>query len=217
MHAGQHGGGEQQVGTEPDIGLLADGHEAGVAGQQVPQARERHERIDLGKEAQRLPVAPPGRGGERDDQQREHREPDPARAGRVLDLERAHPCTFGNRPCGRAASTIRNATCPASTCQPGSIWAPIACATPRMMPPTSVPHILPRPPMITASKPKIRRAGPIDGSKLVLIASNTPATATTASESAMARAKTRRLSRPTSCATSWSSDVARNARPIAVR
>ena len=41
--------------------------------------------------------------------------------------------------------------------------------------------------MMTASKPKIRRAGPIAGSKLVRTASNTPATATTASDSAIAK------------------------------
>ena len=57
--------------------------------------------------------------------------------------------------------------------------------------------------MITASKPKISRAGPIDGSKLVRMARNTPAMATTASDSAMARPKTWRLSRPISCATIW--------------
>ncbi len=66
---------------------------------------------------------------------------------------------------------------PASSFQPGSIFAPIACATPRMTPPASVPHMLPSPPMITASKPKISRAGPIDGSKLARTASSTPAIA----------------------------------------
>ena len=106
---------------------------------------------------------------------------------------------------------------PASSCQPGSICAPIACDTPRMMPPASVPHMLPSPPMITASKPKIRRAGPIAGSKLVRTARKTPATATTASDSAIASAKMWRLSSPISCATDWSSEVARKARPSAVR
>ena len=77
--------------------------------------------------------------------------------------------------------------------------------------------MLPSPPMITASKPKISRAGPIAGSKLVRTASSTPATATMASDSAMARPKMWRLSRPMSCATDWSSDVARKARPSAVR
>ena len=43
--------------------------------------------------------------------------------------------------------------------------------------------------MITASKPKISRAGPIDGSKLVRMARKTPAMATTASDSAMASAE----------------------------
>ena len=48
-------------------------------------------------------------------------------------------------------------------------------------------------------------------------ARNTPAIATTANDSAIASAKTWRLSRPISCATAGSSAVARKARPIAVR
>ena len=71
--------------------------------------------------------------------------------------------------------------------------------------------------MITASKPKISRAGPIEGSKLARTARNTPAMATTASDSAIAIANTCRVSRPISCATAWSSEVARKARPSAVR
>ena len=71
--------------------------------------------------------------------------------------------------------------------------------------------------MITASKPKISRAGPIDGSKLARMAMSTPAMATMASDSAMASAKTWRLSNPISCATAGSFEVARNARPSAVR
>ena len=78
---------------------------------------------------------------------------------------------------------------PASRFQPGSSCAPMACATPRMMPPASVPHMLPSPPMMTASKPKISRAGPIAGSKLARTASSTPATATMASDSAIASAE----------------------------
>ena len=92
---------------------------------------------------------------------------------------------------------------PASRFQPGSSCAPMAWATPRMMPPASVPHMLPRPPMITASKPKMSRAGPIAGSKLARTASSTPATATMASDSAIASANTWALFRPMSCATDW--------------
>ena len=69
----------------------------------------------------------------------------------------------GRGPAAGWRAPARKTRWPASSCQPGSICAPIACATPRMMPPASVPQRLPRPPMITASKPKIRRAGPIDG------------------------------------------------------
>ena len=55
------------------------------------------------------------------------------------------------------------------------------------------------------------------GSKLARTANSTPATATTASDSAMASPKMWRLSSPMSCATAGSSEVARNARPSAVR
>ena len=75
----------------------------------------------------------------------------------------------------------------------------------------------PSPPMMTASKPNISRAGPIAGSKLARTASSTPATATMASDSAIARPNTCALFRPMSCATGWSSEVARKARPNAVR
>ena len=71
--------------------------------------------------------------------------------------------------------------------------------------------------MITASKPKISRAGPMAGSKLVRTARNTPAIAMTASDSAIAMANTWRVSSPINCATAWSSEVARKARPSAVR
>ena len=77
--------------------------------------------------------------------------------------------------------------------------------------------MLPSPPMITASKPKISRAGPIAGSKLARTASSTPAIATMASDSAIASPNTCALFRPMSWATDWSSEVARKARPSAVR
>ena len=70
--------------------------------------------------------------------------------------------------------------------------------------------------MMTASNPKMRRAGPIDGSKLARTASSTPAIDTTAIDSAIASPNTCALSMPINCATSGSSDVARKARPVAV-
>ena len=81
-------------------------------------------------------------------------------------------------------------------------------------PASSVPHSEPSPPMITASKPKMSRAGPTDGENVVRIARKTPAIATVASEIAIARLYTRRLLIPTSDAVRWSSEVARSARPI---
>ena len=59
-------------------------------------------------------------------------------------------------------------------------------------------------------------AGPIDGSKLARTARNTPAIATTASDSAIARPKMWRLLSPIMRAISASSEVARKARPRAV-
>ena len=58
----------------------------------------------------------------------------------------------GKRPRGRSTSTARKARCPARICHSGSILAPTAWATPMTMPPASVPHRLPSPPMMTASK-----------------------------------------------------------------
>src|SRR5712691_6504046 len=194
MKSAQNGGREQHVGAEPDIGLLADRDQPGIACEQVPETRKRDIGVDLGQQPQVVAPAPGRRRGERHECDGEHDGADMARPGGVLDAEAGvHVCTFGNRPSGRTARMRRNARWPASTCQPGLICAPIACDTPRMMPPASVPHMLPRPPMMTASKPKIRRAGP------------------------MASAKMWRVSRPINCATDWSSEVARNARPNAVR
>src|SRR5215475_10010760 len=190
VNAGLNGRREQDVAAEPDIGLLADRDEPGIAGEQVPEARERDIGVDFGEKPQVVASAPGRRGGKQHQGDGERGGADPARAARMLDVERrGHPCTFGNRPSGRTARMMRKARCPAKSCQPGLICAPIACDAPRMMPPASVPHMLPRPPMMTASKPKISRAGPIAGSKLVRTAMKTPATAMTASESAMASAK----------------------------
>src|SRR5665647_1562086 len=170
---------KQQITAEADKGLLADRHQPGISRKQVPQAGQRDEGEDLGKQPQRLPIAPERRQRQRYQRDGDQDDADAARTGGVLDP--GHPDTLGNRPCGRTAKIARNTMWPASSCQPGSICAPTACDTPRMMPPASVPHMLPSPPMITASKPKISRAGPIEGSKLVRTARNTPAMAMSAS------------------------------------
>src|SRR5262249_5560765 len=152
--------------------------EPGVSGEQIPQARERDIRVDLGEKPQIVASAPGWRRREQYQGSGERGRADPARAGRALDREGwRHPRPLRNQPSARHARTSRTARCPAKSCQPGLICAPIACDTPRMMPPASVPHMLPRPPMMTASKPKISRAGPIAGSKLVRTAMKTPATA----------------------------------------
>ena len=60
--AGKDGEREQDVGAEADIGLLADRDEAGVAGEQIPKARQRHIGVDLGEEMQVVAAAPQRRG-----------------------------------------------------------------------------------------------------------------------------------------------------------
>ncbi len=72
--------------------------------------------------------------------------------------------------------------------RPQSLRTPSPCTTPKITLPARVPHRLTRPPMITASKPKISRPGPKKGSKFDRIARNTPAIATIPRHSAIARA-----------------------------
>ena len=71
--------------------------------------------------------------------------------------------------------------------------------------------------MITASNAKSSRSGPLLGTKVVRMPRKTPATATMPSAMAIASPYSRRLSIPISSATSWSSEVARSARPSEVR
>src|SRR4029077_13161549 len=100
------------------------------------------------EQAQVVASGPPWRERQRDDQRREGREADLAAAvgGAHLEGGGAHARILGNRPSGLTARTSRNARWPASSCHPGSSLPPIACATPRMTPPASVPHRLPSPP-----------------------------------------------------------------------
>ena len=47
MHTQQNREREQYIAAETDEGLLTDRDQAGIAGEQVPQARQRDEGIDL--------------------------------------------------------------------------------------------------------------------------------------------------------------------------
>jgi hypothetical protein len=58
MDVQQYGKREQQISAEPHKGLLSDGHQSGVSGQQVPQARQRDECKYLGEQPERLAIAP---------------------------------------------------------------------------------------------------------------------------------------------------------------
>ena len=143
---------EQQIPAEADERLLPYGDEAGVASEQVPQLRQRQHVED---EDQVLHQRPAGEERQRREQRHEGNA-DQRRGARGLrgggDAVGHQSTARGNSPRGLSTSTIRKATWPARICHSGLMWAPMVCATPMMMPPASVPHRLPSPPMITASK-----------------------------------------------------------------
>ena len=71
--------------------------------------------------------------------------------------------------------------------------------------------------MITASKANSSRSGPLENVKVVRMPRTTPATATIASDSAIASPYSRPVSMPINAAVAPSSDAARKARPIGER
>src|SRR6266446_3733227 len=208
---GQH---DQRVPAETDVGLLADRDEPGVAGQEVPHLRENQQRDELDEHSHQAPGTPERKRGEHKQHDGAGHGPDPARPGPTLDDEgRLRHWVPLKRPVGRTNSTARNTRCPVRMPQPGENLAPIVWATPRIMPPARVPHSDPSPPMMTASKANSSRSGPLLGPKVVRMPRKTPATPTMARARAMATPYRRRLSIPISSAASWSSEVARSARP----
>src|SRR5205823_5357649 len=131
----------------------------------VPHDREHHEVVELDQVVERVlaerergereqPDQAGEPGGER---AREHGPALDAGAGRSLEHLLAHavaPRGSRIRPAcaiARKTSTARKTTCPPSAKYCTSILAPTVCATPRTMPPTSVPHSDPTPPITTAS------------------------------------------------------------------
>ena len=87
---------------------------------------------------------------------------------------------------------------------------------PSSMPPSSVPHSEPRPPMITASNAKIRVSAPSVGYTPVVTAFRVPASAAAAIAIPVTDANSGRTRIPCSRAMAWSSEVARTRRPQAV-
>ena len=85
------------------------------------------------------------------------------------------------------------------------------------MPPNSVPHSDPMPPITTASNAKMSWVGPLTGSNTERMPRKRPPRAAIATAIAVARAYTLRLSMPTSSAASASSAVARITHPARVR
>ena len=100
----------------------------------------------------------------------------------------------------------------------GSICAPTVCATPRTMPPTSVPQSEPMPPMTTASNAKMSCVGPavrVEG-RAHRRGRRRRARRWRRRSPSRARRRARELT-PTSSAVSGSSAVARSSRPSGVR
>src|SRR5438552_1759249 len=217
----------------PDRGQVQT-HPAGeqpeVAGEQIPHAGQNQQDEGVDEEIGNVRVDDVGKRREQHDHHcRADESPERRSAGardpnghvhfvRVAGFPACHTASRARiRPCGRSASTARKTRWPASTPPLGSIRAPTACATPRMMPPTSVPQREPTPPMMTASKAKIRRDGPALGSNDDELPSARPASATVAKAIAAAMPNTWRVLTPAIAEASWSSADARIDRPIAVR
>ncbi len=150
---------DHAVGAETDEGLLADGHDPGEPGQQVPHLGEGDQREQLDHLELRRRLGE--RRQQRQDHDRHERDDaeDPARRRGAADHERGrqsairsgHAWTFPNMPVGRVARTARNTAWPVSSPHCELYSRPRAWATPSVIPPASVPHNEPRPPMITAS------------------------------------------------------------------
>src|SRR5207302_2967182 len=195
------------------------GDQPAIAGEQIPHARQHQQDEGIDEKIGDVRVDDVGKRREqRDHDRRADQSPERRSAGACDAYGRDHTASRARiKPCGRSASTARKTRWPASTPPPGATWAPTAWATPRMMPPTSVPQSEPTPPMMTASKAKIRRDGPALGSNDDELPSARPASATVANAIAAAIPNTWRVFTPASDEASWSSADALIARPIAVR
>ncbi len=81
---------EKSIGAEADIGLLADGHESGIAGQQIPELRERQVIRHLADEPNVARLAPPWQCHERGKSRRRHKGEDATRRRCAFDPDRLH-------------------------------------------------------------------------------------------------------------------------------
>src|SRR4029079_2298925 len=192
---------QHYVPAEPDERLLADRHQPGVARQEVPHARHGHQHEHVDEEVRRPGQHEVGQVAEDDhDHQRaqggpKRGPPGPGYLGRLRPAARrgVHrrlpgrgPARGGHavlrravRPCGLTTRMSRNTSLPARTWLDGPIWAPICWTTPSNIPPTSVPHGEPRPPMTTASKANSSSwSVPIVGSNEEYMPNASPASAT---------------------------------------
>src|ERR1700680_992184 len=185
---------DRRVCADADESLLAHRQEATIAGERIPH----HGEDDQDQQVRQV-LHVVGVQHERHEREgdREHADADgevPRQRRPALDLQtRAHsellahcrlarpsattPRSLGREtrpPPYRTMSTARNNTWPASASYWGWICAPSVCATPRAIPPTSVPQSEPIPPITTASKAKISWIGPLKGSNTDRIARKSP-------------------------------------------
>ena len=220
---------DRAVGAEPDERLLADRHEPGVAGQRVPhrgqddQDEQRGELLDdVGAEdcGTANSATQPRRPGRRSRSVRprvDRRTAQPRGAGVSTVVMRARSL-LPTQPAAGAGQHDEEDEVPGEDRVLRVDVAPTVCATPRTMPPTSVPHSEPSPPMITASNAKMSWVGPLVGSKQEWMARNAPASVGGAHrDRRRARVDATSAGTPTSSAVSGSWAVARISRPNAVR
>ena len=157
-----------EIGAEAEERLLPDRHQSAIADQRVPHHREDH--VD---EQRRQPVdglalshsGPSASSDRRDERRRRARCATRASsARRRRRAPRSSPASSpnaaqraGRNRRNRAARTARRgkSTWPAMKKPCGLIDAPMLWATPSTIPPTSVPHSEPAPPITAASKAKM--------------------------------------------------------------
>ena len=185
------------VGAEADECLLADRDEPTVARERVPHHREDHEDqqhgqllVDVRAEEERH-HREHGDDEQRDRHRRDrharpalHTEPAGERARCAARITGRGSGERGCRPRGGEHGEEHEVAEEHAYC--GLTCSPITCATPSTMPPSSVPHAEPNPPITTASKAKISCVGPVEGSKVERIARNMPPSAAVATAIAVA-------------------------------
>src|ERR1700722_3668558 len=157
------------VGTQPEIGGVAERQHAGIAKQEI----ERHggERVDHHAGAE-LDIAAGQRQPER--RRQEHR-PDQNVAGALVEFRHQKRPSSPSRPRGRTIKTAAIMTYMTASLAAGRNTVVTPETTPIRMPPTSVPGNEPRPPTMMAMKLGMIRLSPIVGCNPSRPTASTPA------------------------------------------